>query len=239
MGIMTTQPDFTAKKCRTVCVIVAGGSGTRCGADGPKQFQQLGGEAVLCHSVRFFGNHPAIDEVVVVAPADALQEAAMALAAIDFPAPLTIVAGGPRRQDSVRFGVIAAGECDLVAIHDGARPFPPANFDEGIAAALDAGAAIFAMPSTDSIKLVEHQAVVRTVPRENLWAVQTPQIFRPLELIEALETCERDKLEITDDASAYEHLGRPVRVVPGSRRNLKITYAEDFIMAEALLKGKV
>src|SRR5690606_20729526 len=105
-----------------------------------------------------------IDAVVVVAPADGLQAAAILLSEVDFPAPLIIVAGGARRQDSVRYGVNAAGECDLVAIHDGARPFPPENLDEGIEMALKSGAAIFAMPATDSIKLVDEGMVVRTVP---------------------------------------------------------------------------
>jgi 2-C-methyl-D-erythritol 4-phosphate cytidylyltransferase len=158
--------------------------------------------------------------------------------AVDIAVPLTVVAGGQRRQDSVYAGLHAAGDCTYVAIHDGARPFPPANLEVGLQAARYCGGAIFAMPATDSIKVVQDEIIKHTIPRSHLWAAQTPQIFQRARLMAALEACDSRGAEVTDDASAFEAMGWEVAVVEGSRSNIKITYQDDFIMAEALLKGR-
>lgn len=222
---------------KTACVIVAGGSGSRMGREEPKQFCLLGGEPVLAHAVRFFGNHPAVDRVIVVVPKEWLAKAAELLFVLDFLTPLSIVAGGALRQESVYAGVAAAADCDYVAIHDGARPFPPKNFDEGLALAKKSGAAVFAMPATDSIKRADGIVITQTIPRMDLWAVQTPQIFSREKLMLALESCHENQVQVTDDASAFEFMGWEVALVTGSRSNIKITYPEDFVIAEALLKG--
>lgn len=222
---------------RTACVIVAGGTGMRMGHPEPKQFCLLAGRPVLAYSVEFFGNHPLIEHIVVVVPHERISQAAEILASLDFDCPLTIVGGGTMRQESVYAG-IAATDCDYVAVHDGARPFPPSNLDEALSAARQSGSAVFAMPATDSVKRVTDGFIEESVPREHLWAVQTPQIFLRDRLMQALETSHQDGILLTDDASAYEHMGWKVQVVTGSRTNIKITYAEDLIIAESILRGQ-
>jgi len=234
--LMPTNANSTPVK--TACVIVAGGSGTRLGGGEPKQFMLLGRKPLICWSVEYFGNHPAVHQVVVVVPAGWEERTALLLSEISIYAPLKIVRGGQRRQDSVLAGIMAAGESDVVAIHDGARPFPPDNLESAVAESLRIGGAIFALPATDSIKAVNENLIEKTVPREGLWAAQTPQVFLRDKLIAALKTCDEIGAEITDDASAFERMGWPVTVVPGSRQNLKVTYPEDFTMAEAILKGR-
>ncbi len=230
--------DETNAMTKTACVIVAGGSGNRMGREEPKQFCLLGGEPVLAHSVRFFGNHPAVDRVIVVVPKAWLAKAAELLFSLDFSTPLSIIEGGNSRQESVYAGVVAANDCGFVAIHDGARPFPPENFDEGLALAKESGAAVFAMPATDSIKRANGGVIQETIPRADLWAMQTPQIFSRDKLMLALETCHENQVPVTDDASTFEYMGWEVALVSGSRSNIKMTYPEDFVIAEALLKGR-
>ncbi len=237
MGIITLNETKTLTK--TACVIVAGGTGSRMGGEEPKQFCLLGGEPLLAHSVRFFGNHPAVDRVIVVVPQEWMSRAAELLYSIDFSTPLSIVAGGALRQESVYAGIVVADDCDFVAVHDGARPFPPENFEEGLLQAKRSGAAVFAIPATDSMKRANGRLIVETIPRVDLWAVQTPQIFARDKLMLALETCFEQQAELTDDASAFEHLGWEVSLVTGSRSNIKITYSEDFAMAEAILRGRI
>jgi len=233
---MPTHANSTPVK--TACIIVAGGSGTRCGGEEPKQFMPLGGKPLICWPVQYFGNHSHVHQMIVVVPAGWEEQTALLLSEIPVSVPLKIVSGGLRRQDSVLAGSMAANESDVVAIHDGARPFPPGSLEDAIAESLQTGGAIFALPATDSIKAVNESLIEMTVPREGLWAAQTPQVFLREKLITALKSCDEIGAEITDDASAFERMGWPVKVVPGSRQNLKVTYPEDFTMAEAILKGR-
>jgi 2-C-methyl-D-erythritol 4-phosphate cytidylyltransferase len=237
--------SFPAKSSGgTACLIVAGGSGTRCGMDTPKQFCPLGGEPVLAHSVRFFGQHPSVDQLVVVAPPALVVDTKDLVRHLSLAIPCDVVPGGQRRQDSVLAGLRQAATSGRVLVHDGARPFPPLNLDEALDTLANSETfghptgVIFAIPATDSIKRVDDHTVRETLPRAELWAVQTPQIFPTAKLIEALDQCDSDGAEVTDDASAFEHMGWPVHVIMGSRTNIKITYAEDFIMAEAILQAR-
>lgn len=204
----------------------------------PKQFRMLGEEPVFCHSVLHFGNHPLISRVIVVGPVDLLDRVEILLEDLITDAPVSIVAGGELRQDSVYAGISAAEDCELVAVHDGARPFPPDNLEQAIDAARQHGGAIFAVPATDSLKLVDDTRIRHTVPRENMWAAQTPQVFQRDRLMQALEQARRDNVVLSDEASAFELNDWPVEILNGSRYNIKLTYPEDFIMAEAILKGR-
>lgn len=228
----------------TACVIVAGGIGTRCGRERPKQFCMLGGEPVLAHTIRHFAQAAAVGELVIVVPEFLLADTKALLESLAVAKPWKVVAGGARRQDSVMAGLQACLHTEKVLVHDGARPFPPDNLETALAAVGSGGegvpptGAVFATPVTDSIKRVARLTIEATLPRENLWAMQTPQVFPTKSLAEALSRCEADGASITDDASAFEHLGWPVQIVEGTRNNIKITYPEDFAMAEAILAGR-
>lgn len=229
----TNAPDKTA------CIIVAGGSGSRMGGGAePKQFRMLAGTPVIGWSLKFFAASGLVDKIVVVVPADWIARTRELLVSLNLDVPVEVTEGGIRRQDSVMAGIKKAADCGYVAIHDGARPFPPANFGEGLRRAREVGGAIFAMPATDSTKLVEDERILHTVPRTGLWSAQTPQIFATARLAEALSACDARGVEVTDDASAFEHMGWPVAIVMGSRLNVKVTYPEDFIVAEAIMKGR-
>ena len=224
-------------KVKTVCVIVAGGKGLRLGGGEPKQFLHLDGKPLISYSFRYFANHPAIDEIVVVVPQGFESKILEILNAEITDKPWSITTGGNRRQDSVLAGLKAAGECDIAVIQDGARPFPPDGLDEALALITTRTGVIYAVPVTDSVKAVDSNGVIiRTVPRDGLWGAQTPQIFHKTELIDALTWCDDNKLVVTDDASAFENRGWQVKIVQGSINNIKVTYSEDFKRAEQLLK---
>jgi 2-C-methyl-D-erythritol 4-phosphate cytidylyltransferase len=147
------------------------------------------------------------------------------------------VAGGARRQDSLRAGLEAAGDCALVAVHDAARPLLRAeDVERVIEAARASGAAILALPARDTIKLVHDGRVRETPVRSACWAAQTPQVVRREWLVEALDKAARDGFEATDDAELVERLGLPVCVVEGQLSNFKITVDADLRAAEAWLR---
>ncbi|MBX7244846.1 MAG: 2-C-methyl-D-erythritol 4-phosphate cytidylyltransferase [Candidatus Sumerlaeaceae bacterium] len=215
-------------------VIVAGGSGTRFGGDAPKQFLDLCGCPVLVWSAKFFSKQPEVGEIIVVAAPDWLDTASRMILFEELGTPCKFVVGGPRRQDSVANGLAVVDEgVEVIAVHDAARPFPPANFGEAVAVARADGAAIFALPVADTLKLVgEAGEIERTVSRENLWGAQTPQFLRRDIAVRVAEALRNTDVEYTDEAAAVEALGIRVRVVRGERTNFKITTAEDLKLAE-------
>lgn len=220
-------------------LIPAAGAGRRMAANVNKQYLELAGRPVLAHTLAVFENHPAIDRIIIVAPAEEI-----AFCRNDIVAPggfrkvTDIVAGGAERQDSVRNGLrtCAAADDDLVLIHDGARPLLDAGIiDAAIAAARDHGACLAAVPVKDTVKRVANGTVVDTPARDGLWLAQTPQAFRYGVIAAAHERALADGYVATDDAQLAEHYGHPVRVVPGSYRNLKITTPDDLPIAATLL----
>jgi 2-C-methyl-D-erythritol 4-phosphate cytidylyltransferase len=212
-------------------MIVAAGSSQRMrGVD--KLFALLGGRPVLAHSVAVFASHPTIDETVIVTSA-ANEGATRALVAELAPR-ARVVLGGARRRDSVRAGLEALLDCEYVVVHDAARPLVTAALiDAALEGAREVGAALCAVPITDTVKRSEPSGrVSSTVTREGLWLAQTPQAFRTELLLRAHRTIE---LDVTDDAALIELLGEPVKLVMGSSRNLKITQPGDLALARALL----
>jgi 2-C-methyl-D-erythritol 4-phosphate cytidylyltransferase len=153
---------------------------------------------------------------------------------------LAIVAGGERRQDSVVAGVRAVPtEAAVVVLHDGARPLVTADLiDRSVALASRVGAAIAAVPVTDTLKQVEDERIVETLPRHGLWAAQTPQTFRADLLHAALGDPRAAAESFTDEAALFELLGLPVAILPGSTTNLKVTHRDDLPIAEALLAAR-
>jgi 2-C-methyl-D-erythritol 4-phosphate cytidylyltransferase/2-C-methyl-D-erythritol 2,4-cyclodiphosphate synthase len=225
---------------RVTAIIAAAGRGERVGGSLPKQLQMIGGRVVLERSVAAFVTHPEVDEVVVALPSD------LAAAPPGFLGgtvkPVRIVAGGERRQDSVANAFKAASEkSELIVIHDAARPFASAALiSRTIAAALESGAALAALPARDTVKRIVAAAgavdapyVGETLPREAVALAQTPQAFRRDVLVSALA---QGGAEATDEAALAERAGYRVRLVEGEATNIKITTAEDLTVAEAIAR---
>ncbi|MDD8025241.1 MAG: 2-C-methyl-D-erythritol 4-phosphate cytidylyltransferase [Acidobacteriota bacterium] len=215
---------------RVGAVIVAAGEGRRFG--GPKQFAPLRGRPVLDWSLAAFEANPRVDAIVLV-----MGEAARgAEAAARYPKIAAVVRGGERRQDSVANGVAALKPApdDIVLIHDGARPLVTQDLiDRVLEAAVTAGAAVPGLPLEDTIKEIAAGRVVRTIDRDRLARIQTPQGFTAEILRRALEAAREAGISGTDEAALVERLGLRVAVVPGDPRNIKITSPLDLMMAEA------
>lgn len=222
-------------------IVVAAGRGVRLGGPVPKQYRELGGVPMLLRALRPFASHPEVAHLVVVLPeADVMSPP-------DFLAELTggtlsIVAGGAERSDSVAHGLSAMPkECSVVLVHDAARPLVDRGIiDRVIAAARGGAGAVPAIAIGDTVKEADEgdrgdPHVLRTVPRERLWLAQTPQGFPRAVLEMAHARARMDGVRATDDAALAEQVGATVVLVPGSRRNLKVTTDEDFLLAERIL----
>ena len=219
-------------------IVVAAGPGSRLGAGVPKAFVELGGVPLVVRSLRAMLAVPAVASVVVVVPAAYAARAGETLARCGpWRCPVTVVNGGPERQDSVRNGLAAVGDVDLIAIHDAARPFvSPDVVEAAIAAAAAHGAAIVATPATDTIKQVAPDGRIEHTPRrDSMWLAQTPQVFRGALIRAAHAEGATSESDATDDAVLVERLGAPVYVVRGNPENRKITTAADLRWAESLL----
>ena len=214
-------------------VIVAAGSGTRmAGAD--KLFTEVAGRSLLAPAIAAFEECPSVDRIVLVVSEANLERGRELIKRHAFAKVAAVVPGGKRRQDSVRLGLEALGECDYVAVHDGARPFvTPEMIERGIDVVRETGAAVPGVPLADTVKEAGADGVVvRTLDRSRLWAVQTPQVFR----YELLVRAHRDiTTQVTDDAAMVEALGERVRVFEGDQRNLKVTTADDLDLVRALV----
>ena len=219
---------------RCAVLILAGGSGSRVGADMPKQYLSVGSVPVIRRTVEAFLSHPAVDVVQVVIGADDADRCAAALDGLDIPAP---VAGGASRQESGRNGLEALepSNPEFVLIHDAARPFvDPATIDRVIEALADAPAVLPAVPVADTLKRSAGAppVVAETVNRQNIWRAQTPQGFRFADILTAHRNAAG--LEMTDDTAVAEHAGLTVSLVHGSEENFKITTPEDLRRAERI-----
>jgi len=199
-----------------------------------KVFVPLGGKPALVWVLDAFESCELVSQIVVVVNAKNIEKCRKLVAEERWSKVSDICAGGRRRQDSVAAGLKRLN-CDWVVIHDGARPLVTKDLIErGLKAAEETGAAIAAVPVTDTIKIADDDRIVRqTPPRQNLWAVQTPQVFR-LDII--TRAYEQTKGEVTDDASLVEKLGYKVKLYMGSYDNIKITNPDDLALAEVLQK---
>jgi 2-C-methyl-D-erythritol 4-phosphate cytidylyltransferase len=200
-----------------------------------KAFAPLGRKTVLAHVLDAFENCDSVSQIVVVVSRKNLKKCRQLIADEGRPKPIEVCAGGRRRQDSVAAGLKRLKDCWWVVIHDGARPLITRDLIErGLKAARETGAAVAAIPVTDTIKLAESDKIVhQTLLRQNLWAVQTPQVFRYRLISEAYQQA---KGEATDDASLVERLGYKVKLYMGAYDNIKITTPDDLALAEVLLK---
>ena len=218
-------------------LIPAAGQGARLGGETPKQYLDLRGEPMLAHAARALLTHPSIAVAFVVLSPDDERYATYDWKAFgDRIAPLWC--GGPTRRDSVLNGLVAMANVvdpdDWVLVHDAARPcLARADVDRLIlAVGEDENGGILAVPLADTLKRADdQQRIAATEPRERLWLAQTPQMFRHGTLLRALGGA----AVVTDEAAAVEALGLKPRLVPGSLRNLKVTYPEDVALASLVL----
>jgi 2-C-methyl-D-erythritol 4-phosphate cytidylyltransferase len=214
-------------------IIVAAGRSARMGG-GDKLLLRVGGRALIAHSMAQFDGHARIDRLVVVA-SEANLDAISAIA--EELGKALVVVGGRRRRDSVLCGLEALGGCDIVVVHDGARPLVTRELiDAAIDGAIEVGAALCAVPVSDTVKRGDVSGLVRsTVARDDLWLAQTPQAFRADVLRRAHAAHD---IDATDDAALVELIEEPVRLVTGSRENIKVTTPEDVALVEALLAAR-
>ncbi|OGV62551.1 MAG: 2-C-methyl-D-erythritol 4-phosphate cytidylyltransferase [Lentisphaerae bacterium RIFOXYC12_FULL_60_16] len=220
-------------------VVVAAGKSTRMGANVDKAFLTLGAKPVLAYSMQAFESCPDIHGVILVVRKDRLQVARGMVQMLGFIKVRKVVAGGLERQHSVQNGLDELGEdVSVVAVHDGARPcVTPELISETIKSAKRYGSGVAGVKITDTVKSVERgMTISKTVDRSMLWAVQTPQTFQVDILRKALAYVKKKKLAVTDEASAVELMGEDVRIVPASSANIKITSADDLMLAAALMR---
>ena len=221
-------------------VIVAGGAGFRAGGELPKQYQLIGGKPVIWWTLRAFAGHPGVSHVQTVIGAG--HEALFAKVSEGLKVAQPVI-GGETRQDSCRIGIAACAGLGVqkVLIHDAARPFVTADLISHIIAELDRSEGVVpGLPIADTVKLAPGGLVERTIDRQSLWSVQTPQGFG-LEAIHAAhcKAHQQKLLGLTDDAAVAEKFGIKVRVIAGRVENRKLTTAEDIIMADQFLMAKV
>lgn len=216
----------------TAALIVAAGSGERLGADRPKALVELAGKTLMQWSIDALRDTERIERIVVALPEG-----------VGAPPGVRGVRGGHARSESVRLALAAAGAPELVLVHDAARPLLTPALAEAVIGALEADpqadGAIAAAPVTDTVKRAgRDRLVTETLSRSELWAVQTPQVFRRAALAAALDVPAQDLALATDDASLIERRGGRVIVVPASPHNIKVTTPVDLALAALLLTGR-
>jgi len=208
------------------------------GLDHPKQFHFLSGSPVLIHTVRKFANADCVDLIVVVVPADRVNSTKELLHEYGlFDNTVSVLAGGERRQDSVKCGLDSlSADVDVVLVHDGARPLVTEDIILRCALAAEKfGAAIAAVPVKDTLKRGDGDGrIVETVDRETLWQAQTPQAAQ-VSLLRAAYKAVASR-DVTDEASLLEFAGIPVQLVEGSETNIKITRPDDLIIVEKIMQ---
>ncbi|HEY2961960.1 MAG TPA: 2-C-methyl-D-erythritol 4-phosphate cytidylyltransferase [Pyrinomonadaceae bacterium] len=222
-----------------VAIIAAAGTGSRMANNRPKQFLQLAGTPIIFHTLKPFELCDSIHEVIVVLPAEASAEFLAQAGKRGLRKLARVVPGGATRADSVKRGLqaIRAATAEIVAVHDGVRPFVTVEeIEKTVEAAQRDGAAILATPATDTVKLVEGATVVKTLDRRSLRQALTPQCFRYDLLRRAYDQVDVNDPLLTDESALVERLGQPVTIVEGSTRNIKITTPLDLLVAEALLE---
>ncbi len=218
---------------RTAAIITAAGQGKRMGMS--KQFIEINGKALLEWTLAAFQKAEAVDAIVLVVNEEDIEKARK----FKFPKIKRIVAGGKERQDSVRNGLNALPEdTEMVVIHDGARPMITGEIiKRAVSEAEKNGAVVVGVPVSDTIKKVDPKTleIAGTVDRTELWAAQTPQVFKKELILRAFKEGAA-KHKVTDDSMLAEKLGIPVKMVMGSYRNIKITTPEELGIAEKYLR---
>jgi 2-C-methyl-D-erythritol 4-phosphate cytidylyltransferase len=225
---------------KTEAVIVSAGKGLRFMVGKKKQFLLLADKPVLAHTLNKFETSPLVDAIHLVVSEEDMDYCLKEIVEkYRYRKILQVVPGGERRQESVKNGIDALSkDAEIVVIHDGVRPLVTKEMiEESIRSAMEYQAVVVAMPVKDTIKMVNPDKTVRkTLDREFLWQVQTPQTFRAGLIREAFYRATEDGFVGTDDASLVERLGVKIHVLPGSYTNIKITTPDDLILAKLFLQ---
>ena len=223
-----------------IAIVAAAGMGTRMQADRAKQMLEIGGVPILIHTLRRFEKCEAVDQVVLIVQPSMTSEILQLISRYGLRKIVRVVGGGPERQDSVYRGLHAISEegAGVIIIHDAARPFVrPEEITAIIERAAAIGAALMAVPATDTVKQVKSGRIKRTLDRRRIYLAQTPQAFLYSIIREAYDKANADGFMATDDAQLVERLGRRVSIVEGSPYNIKITRPLDLRLAEAIHKN--
>lgn len=221
-----------------IAIIVAAGKGRRFGSDKPKQFIEIEGKPVVIYTLEKFEGCPLIDKIILVLPAEEIEDFQETAAKFELTKLWKIVAGGSTRSESVRSGIkeIESEIVEIVAVHDGARPLVTSEeIKATIEKAGETGAACLAAAVNDTIKEVFNGKIIKTIDRSNLRRALTPQAFR-YELIQKAFAPDNFEETATDECFLVEKMGVEIAFVDGSAKNIKITTPEDLILAESLLK---
>ena len=217
-----------------VVIVAAGGSSRMGGVD--KTFAPILGLPLVVHTLDRFELSPLVHQIVLVLAKDSLDLGKQMVQQRGYTKVTNVCAGGPRRQDSVRFGLEQLTACEWVIVHDGARPcLDDAMLGRGLEAAAEFGSAVAGVPVKDTIKVVSADQTVQETPdRSLLWAAQTPQVFRYRTLLDSHYACTQD---FTDDAAMVESMGHKVKMFLGAYEDIKVTTADDLVIAETFLKA--
>ena len=222
---------------KEVAIIVAGGKGLRLPGNTPKQFLEIGGLPVLMHTINAFLAYDQSIEIVLVLPAHDFVRWEDLCRQYSFLHPLTLVAGGETRFQSVRNGLNAISDAGVVAVHDGVRPLvTPAIIGSAFETARQQGSAVASVPMKESIRELQNHSSL-AVDRSKYRIMQTPQTFDIGLLKKAYTLPEDDAL--TDDASVAERAGHAITLIDGSYENLKITTPIDVVVAEAIIRSRL
>ncbi len=230
---------------RVNALIVAAGEGKRIGNDIPKPFLPIRGRPLILHTLSRFAESQRVRKVILVTAGKELSRCQELIRSDSHLNRVECIlqSGGLRRQDSVSRGLARLdADCEVVVIHDGVRPFISSRLiDRCVELAFKEGAVVVGVPVRDTIKVISADRRVReTPPRDSLWEVQTPQVFRVEIIREAYQLAAREGTEATDDAMLVERIGKGVTLLEGHTTNIKITVPEDFLFAEVLLReGRV
>ena len=215
-------------------IIPAAGSGERFGEE--KQFKLLSGRPLFFHTLKLFLQSDYIDEIIVAVPGANVGSTHRDVLSMSAGKPVKVVAGGTRRQDSVKNGIdVSDSDSTLVCVHDAARPFVTEDLiQRSISACEFADGAVVGIPSKDTVKFSENGLVKETLDREKIWLAQTPQCFHKNKLIQALYYAETENLTGTDESALMEAMGFSIKLVDGDSNNFKITTKDDWIRAEVV-----
>lgn len=221
---------------KKAAVIVAGGSGSRMGATMPKQYLPIGNRPILMHTLDAFNSFDDTLDLILVLPASDHDLWESLCQTHSYQVPHRLVSGGSSRFQSVKNGLISlSADTDLVAIHDGVRPFVSQEvIGKSFDTAASSGSAIAVVALKDSIRKLDESGNSFHQDRQQFRLVQTPQTFQTAKILQAFETDELP--QFTDDASVYEHMGWAVTLINGNLENIKITTPEDMGYAAYLLQ---
>ena len=226
-------------KGKCIAIITAAGNGSRMETNICKQFLDLKQKPILAHTIEKFESCDIIDEVVLGIKEDYRQHVEQnIIKKYGYKKIRAITQGGTTRQDTVHKALEELpGDCDIVLIHDGVRPFISVeDIEKVVEVTTQKNAAVLAVPVKETIKQIEDGAVKATLDRSKLYTIQTPQCFKPDILLRAYEKAIKENIVSTDDAALVECLGEKVYIVEGSYKNIKITTPEDMVYARHLIE---